>query len=370
MNQPQEKPRLGVVRQIPEKGLRILVVNADEVITAVLRSAFNPIHAGSLEIAPDTETANRMLSAKAYDLVAVDPAVSPGGFALLTHVKDNYRWTATLLATHNQNPQFLRQAVKCRIDGLIFRPATSTEFVEQALLLAKAVNANRRRQQKRVLAIGAHPDDIEIGCGGAMAKHHADYDVLHILTLTRGAAGGDVNIRAVEAHNAAALVGARLEMASLRDTYITDGAETISIIEAAIRELHATHVYTHSLEDTHQDHRAVHAATLVAARSVPNVYCYQSPSSTVEFKPQRFVDITHYIDKKLELIGAYKSQVDRMESIQPDVVVSTARYWGRFAGYVLAEPMRIVRQRDSETALEPGEEQAQPQPASLAVSGS
>jgi LmbE family N-acetylglucosaminyl deacetylase len=159
-------------------------------------------------------------------------------------------------------------------------------------------------------------------------------------------------------------------MASLRDTYITDGAETISIIEAAIRELHATHVYTHSLEDTHQDHRAVHAATLVAARSVPNVYCYQSPSSTVEFKPQRFVDITHYIDKKLELIGAYKSQVDRMESIQPDVVVSTARYWGRFAGYVLAEPMRIVRQRDSETALEPGEEQAQPQPASLAVSGS
>jgi len=373
MNQPQEKPRLGVVRQIPEKGLRILVVNADEVVTAVLKSAFDPLQAGSLEIAPDTETANRMLSAKAYDLVAVDPAVSPGGFALLTHVKDNYRWTATLLATHNQDPQFLRQAVKCRIDGLIFRPATSTEFVEQALLLAKAVNERRRRQQKRVLAIGAHPDDVEIGCGGAMAKHHADYDVLHILTLTRGAAGGDVNIRAVEAHNAAALVGARLEMASLRDTYITDGAETISIIEAAIRELRATDVYTHSLEDTHQDHRAVHAATLVAARGVPNVYCYQTPSSTVEFKPHRFVDITHYIEKKINLIGAYKSQVDRMESIQPDVILSTARYWGRFAGYVLAEPLRIVRQRDNEAALdlpeEEEQEQERPRPAPVAETG-
>jgi LmbE family N-acetylglucosaminyl deacetylase len=164
--------------------------------------------------------------------------------------------------------------------------------------LADAVNRRRRRQQKRVLAIGAHPDDVEIGCGGALAKHNADYDVLHILTLSRGAAGGDVNIRAVEAHDAAALVGARLEMANLRDTHITDGAETISIIEKAINALQATHVYTHSLEDTHQDHRAVHAASLVAARGVPNVYCYQTPSSTVEFKPHRFVDITHYIDKE------------------------------------------------------------------------
>jgi hypothetical protein len=77
-----------------------------------------------------------MLSADPYDLVAVDPAISSGGFVLLKHVKDHYRWTATLLATHNQDPQFLRQAVKCRIDGLLFRPASSTEFVEQALLLA------------------------------------------------------------------------------------------------------------------------------------------------------------------------------------------------------------------------------------------
>ena len=152
-----------------------------------------------------------------------------------------------------------------------------------------------------------------------------------------------------------------------------EGAETISIIEAAIRELNATHVYTHSLEDTHQDHRAVHAASLVAARAVANVYCYQTPSSTVEFQPHRFVDITHYIEKKIDLIGAYKSQVDRMESIQPDVILSTARYWGRFAGYVLAEPLQIVRQRDSGSALDLPEEQeqepARPQPASVAESG-
>ena len=76
------------------------------------------------------------------------------------------------------------------------------------------------------------------------------------------------------------------------------GVETIDIIQAAIRELQPTHVYTHCAEDTHQDHRAVHAASLVAARGVPNVYCYQAPSSTVEFRPNRFVDITEFIKRE------------------------------------------------------------------------
>ena len=264
----------------------------------MLRSAFDSVRTVSLEITPDAETAIRMLAAEPYDLVAVDPAIASGGFALLKHVKDNYRWTATLVATHNQDPQFLRQAVKCRIDGLLFRPATSAEFVEQALLLAKAVNARRRRQQKRVLAIGAHPDDVEIGCGGALAKHHADYDVLHILTLSRGAAGGDVNVRAVEAHNAAALVGARLEMANLRDTYITDGAETISIIEAAIRELQprmSTRI--RSRTRTRTIARSTPPAWWRRA-ACPTSIATRRPSSTVEFKPHRFVDITHYIEQE------------------------------------------------------------------------
>jgi LmbE family N-acetylglucosaminyl deacetylase len=369
MNQPQEKPRLEIVRNIPRKRLRMLIVNTDQDATSALRNAFDSVSTAVLEIVPDADSASRMLSAEPYDLVAVDPATSPGGFALLKYVKDHYRWTATLVATHNQEPQFLRDAIKCRIDGLLFRPTTSAQFVEQALMLAEEVHVRRRRQQKRVLAIGAHPDDVEIGCGGSLAKHHTRYDALHILTLSRGAAGGDVNIRAIEAHSAAAMVGANLEMANLRDTAIGPGAEMIAIIEAAIRELHATHVYTHCLEDTHQDHRAVHAASMVAARGVPNVYCYQTPSSTVEFKPNRFVDITHYIEKKIDLIGAYKSQLDRMDSIQPDVILSTARYWGRFAGYVLAEPMQIIRQRDGDLVADPAKDQAQPPPAWMAEGG-
>ena len=349
MVQAKENRRLGVVQHIPSERLRLLVVNADPATTSKLRSGFESVATAALKVTASAKTAMRLLSTEPYDLVAVDPAISSGGFALLRYIKDNYRWTETLIATHNQEPQFLREAISCRVDGLLFRPASSDEFIEQALLLAEEASARRRRQQKRVLAIGAHPDDVEIGCGGALVKHYDDYDVLHILTLSRGAAGGDTNVRVAEAHNAAAMVGAQLKLENLSDTSIGTDAATISIIEAAIRELQATHVYTHTNEDTHQDHRAIHAATLVAARGVPNVYCYQSPSSTVDFKPHRFVDITHHIEQKIDLIGAYKSQIDRMEQLQPDVILSTARYWGRFAGHVLAEPLQIVRERDSKS---------------------
>jgi len=340
-------PRPAAVKETPDELLQILFLDRDEAEAFALRRAFETCRTARLAYTADVETAARMLASQHWDLVVTDPAL-PGDFDRLKRVKASRRWLATLVVTHNQSPKFMREAVKRGIDGLLSKPVTPAEFMEQALLLAEAGRDRRQQQQRRVLAIGAHPDDVEIGCAGTLAKHHASGDMLHILTLSRGAAGGDVNVRTAEAQRAAALLGAKLTFGNLRDTHITEGVETIKIIEAAIRELRPTHVYTHCLEDTHQDHRAVHAASLVAARNVPNIYCYQSPSSTVEFRPNRFVDITDYKKAKLQAIGAYQSQVVRMASLQDDVIVATARYWGRYAGHVLAEPVRIVRQRDSE----------------------
>lgn len=87
------------------------------------------------------------------------------------------------------------------------------------------------------------------------------------------------------------------------------------------------------------------------------------------FQPHRFVDITEFIKQKVELISVYKSQVDRMPSIQPDLILATARYWGRFAGYVLAEPLRIIRQRDGDMVPDFGKEYSQLQAGALAESG-
>ncbi len=200
-----------------------------------------------------------------------------------------------------------------------------------------------RDEPRRVLAIGAHPDDVELGCGGTLIKHRDRGDALMILTLSCGARGGEAAMRRQESQQAADRLGATLTLHDFEDAAITDGPESIATIEAAIHAFRPTHVYTHSREDTHQDHRAVHTATLVAARRVPHVYAYQSPSSTVEFRPQMFVDISAQMHEKIELIKLHATQVGRRANIEAELIRATARYWGRYAGHVLAEPMMILR---------------------------
>jgi LmbE family N-acetylglucosaminyl deacetylase/CheY-like chemotaxis protein len=358
MTADTDKPRLSLVgEQDQGDRLHMLLVDGDDAAALALRRIVDRSSTARLAYVPDAQAAEALLQDGQWDLVVVDPVV-PGGFELLRSVKARHRWLATMVMSRDQSPPFLRHAVKCQIDGLLFKPVSAQDFLEQALLLAEGVHSRRQRQQKRVLAIGAHPDDVEIGCGGALAKHQAKGDVLHILTMSRGAAGGDVNVRTAEAQRAASMLGAELSFGNLQDGHIGEGVETIEIIQDAVRRLRPTHVYTHCLEDTHQDHRAVHSASLVAARGVPNVYCYQTPSSTVEFLPNRFVDITDFIKQKLQVIGMYKSQVERMEAMHDDVILTNARYWGRYAGYVLAEPMRIVRQRDGDMTPDLGKQSA------------
>jgi CheY-like chemotaxis protein len=241
----RNKRRLRVVKAPVNELPNILVVDRDASGASLGAQRPETGAKARLAYAADTVTAARMIHEEERDLVVVDPA-SPEDFEFLKHTKAHNRWLAVMVVTGNQSPEFLRLAVQSRIDGLMFKPVSPAQFMKQALLLAEEARSRRQRQQKRVLAIGAHPDDVEIGCGGALAKHQSRGDLLHILTLSLGASGGDVNVRATEARRAAELLGAKLEFGNLRDAHISESTETIDIIQAAIRELRPTHVYTHS----------------------------------------------------------------------------------------------------------------------------
>ncbi len=203
------------------------------------------------------------------------------------------------------------------------------------------------RSRERVLAVGAHPDDVEIGCAGALLEHRRQGDRVSVLTLSRGAVGGDAGDRVVEAATAAGLIGAQLLLGDLPDTKVSAGIDTISLIEAVIAALEPTTVYVHSPHDTHQDHRAVHAATMSAARAVPTMMAYQSPSANNRFLPTAFVPIDRVLRLKLRVLACHASQAGR-SYLDADTVVSTARYWGRHvappARY--AEPFEVLRAID------------------------
>jgi LmbE family N-acetylglucosaminyl deacetylase len=202
----------------------------------------------------------------------------------------------------------------------------------------------------KILAVGAHPDDIEFGAGGTLAKHAACGDEIHILVLTSGETGlgfHPTSTREREAREAAMLLDADLTLAHLPDSRLPDGKQTIDEIEAVAAAVKPDIGYIHSVHDTHQDHRAAAHASRVALRGVTKLYAFQAPSATTEFQPHRYPDITNFIEPKLELIRAHKSQCDLRRYMEEEYVTSTAEYWGIRAGCRFTEPMEVIADRDA-----------------------
>ena len=159
-----------------------------------------------------------------------------------------------------------------------------------------------------ILVIGAHPDDIELGCGGSLLKAARNGVNVFMYIVTRGSSAGSVVKRSNEIINSAKYIGAKaLWIDDYEDSgvYLTKGL--INSIEFFIRKTQADVIYTHPLKDNHHDHRAVSEATVEAGRFTPNVLAYENPSSR-NFLPVLFSDISDVIFEKIKLIELYGSQ--------------------------------------------------------------
>lgn len=323
--------------------IRILLIEDSIEYALMLASWLKAIPNIELVQAPDGDTGQQLAKAGSWDLVITDMEL-PGvqGADLLPYIRMAAPWTQVLVITGAQRLEYAIHAVQ-HADLMLLKPFKRDIFIDgvQKLLLEAA--AKKQRHRRCVLAIGSHPDDIEIGCSGTLARYAAEGAHIIALTLSRGAFGGQAEDRVREAQAAAAILGATCIVADLPDRQISSGHPTIGVIEDVLKQYEITHVYTHSTHDMHQDHRSVHAATLVACRNISNVLCYQSPSTTVSFAPSVFSEIKPFIGKKLAAIAAHDSQASSRVYLDPEHIRATALYWGRFCGYGMAEPFEAVR---------------------------
>ncbi len=322
---------------------RVLVVEDDGVSAAFLRGVLEKGGRFAVTHTGDAERAGMFLATQDWDLLIVDVRL-PGMTGLeLLRILPPEQQPPTIVITGAPTLDVAVDALRAEADEFLAKP------VEPDVLLAKAAalagRPRRRPEAVRVLAIGAHPDDVEIGCAGSLLGHRAAGDAVAILTMTQGESGGDRDWRARESERSATYLGAQLFLRDLEDTGIPAGNPTVGMIEEVVAEFGPNVVYTHSINDLHQDHRAVHRAAMVAVRAVPHVYCFQSPSATVEFRPTRFIPIDGHLDGKLEAIRAFASQTASRDYLDEELIRSTARYWGRFGGGRYAEPLEVVRDR-------------------------
>jgi LmbE family N-acetylglucosaminyl deacetylase len=195
----------------------------------------------------------------------------------------------------------------------------------------------------RILAVGAHPDDIELGCGGSLARHVMGGHQVTMLVLADGNLGpGETAIRQLEQRRAASRIGASLIWQGLPDGELGLGRALIEAIEQAVAASQADLVYTHAPIDSHQDHVAVAQASLVGCRDVASLLYYEAPTS-MDFRPAIYRDISCSLGTKLEALRAHESQVMGSQRVDLSVVVAAARYHGFKSRLTLAEPFVPVR---------------------------
>lgn len=164
----------------------------------------------------------------------------------------------------------------------------------------------------KILAIGAHPDDIELGCGGLLIKAAREGHEVYMYTVTRGSASGDPKQRTDELKRSAKFIGAKqLWIDNFEDSKLSVTNDLINHIEHFINKANPDVIFTHSHGDVHHDHRAIATATVEAARFNSNILSYEIPLSR-SFDPKVFYDISDVVYEKVELIEIFWSQQSKL----------------------------------------------------------
>jgi len=212
---------------------------------------------------------------------------------------------------------------------------------------------------KRVMAIGAHPDDVEFGCSGTLVKHCKNNDfVVYVcmtsspsIDVTTGETIRSESELTDEVSLATDTLGIKVtEFLQFKDLHVPFNLESVSSLEKLIKKYEIDTIYTHWAGDSNQDHIATIKTTMAAARYVPNVFCYeQIPIPRHTENPMAinyYSDITETFDNKIKASKCHKSQFVKYKKAGFDVAKNLkimAQYRGIEANCKYAEGFHIIK---------------------------
>lgn len=197
---------------------------------------------------------------------------------------------------------------------------------------------------KVVLAVGAHPDDIELGSGGTLYKAVRAGARVIALYMTRGGKTTDTNVRMKESTKAMHVLGVdEILFENFPDTEIPDSFEAVNCLEQYALKYQPDIVLTHSVNDTHQDHRRVGWLAMASFRNIPKVLAFETPRvRPAAFLPTFFVNITGCVDKKWEALRCHVSQKEK-RYLAYESTVNLSSFRGSQVGVEAAEAFEIVK---------------------------
>lgn len=205
-------------------------------------------------------------------------------------------------------------------------------------------------RQQSIIAFGAHPDDIEIGMGGTVAKLAGmGYDIkLVVATLPNFVKTDTKEERKKESIMSAKVMGCKTpEFLDLSPAEITFNRKFVTQINEIIQRYNPDAIFTQWIGDTHQDHQALTRGVIAAARDSNNLFMYETtiPGGISEnaFRPQLYVDVTETLDIKRNALDCFDSQKIRCGPLWIDAIVGRCSYRGYQMNTKYAEAFEVIR---------------------------
>ncbi len=223
----------------------------------------------------------------------------------------------------------------------------------------------RNSAPKIILVIAAHADDEALGCGGTIARHVIEGDIVHAVFLADGVSSrlgiesSELNERMAASEKARQILGITSNTyLGLPDNRLDSLAliEVIQQLEPIIKKLQPDIVYTHHHGDLNVDHRITHQAVLTVCRPMPGscvqaIYAFEVMSSTEwatpaaePFLPNHYVEISNFLNTKMEALRSYaKEMCATPHSRSMENLIHLASYRGNSVGVSAAEAFVTVR---------------------------
>jgi LmbE family N-acetylglucosaminyl deacetylase len=201
----------------------------------------------------------------------------------------------------------------------------------------------------KVLVFGAHPDDIEIGMGGTIGRH---VDCGDEVVMIVGTVPSQTQRRKDEAREGAAILGGELRFLDIESDEFEYNRRLVGQIDDLLKEVDPDLIYTHWDQDSHQDHNNLSRGVISATRKNRcSVLMYEQtiPGGIVPggFKAQSYVDISDFIDRKIESIRAHASQHELNGDLWLQGVRGRASYRGFQMNSAYAEAFEVVKEIES-----------------------
>ena len=323
--------------------LRVLLVEDTMDEALLVKTAL--LQAGDVEIVLcyDGDQAIKLLEQGEWALALVDINL-PGrdGIEVIKEALKLHPDLPVIAMTAYTGQVYHDQAFRVGAKYVLKKPYDKDELLSK---VAECIDLGGTREPtgpESVIAVGARPGDIEIGCAGSLLYHVESGQDITILVIAGGSLDGSDCLSSA-AQKAAEQIGATLVFGDILEPAGMNVREAATALGTLIKEVNPSVLYMPSENDSEQNRINTFRVCTTAGSDVTQLFAYEGPTSSIEFNPTMYRPVSAFLKAKMDAVSAYENC--NLKNVSRDHAMAAARYWSRFDDEPLVEPLEDVRAR-------------------------